>query len=308
MFLSPARDFSPGDADWMARTVVSRNALYKQGFTPGRVRAQVDARRWQFVGLAVVRHNGPLSRRQRWDAALVNAGPRAALTGFTALEQHGLTGWQRNWVDVLVPVGVPVPRIDGIQVRLHRTRLWKGRSDHDAYRVDALPHALVVAARSFRDSRSACGLFAAAVQQGLAAPEQLLREVSRPTCTRHARVLKAALLDIAGGSESLAEIDFARLCRRYRLPEPVRQARRRDHDGRERYLDAYWELSNGRRVVAEVDGALHLGPERWWEDQARQNALSLDVDAFLRFPSWALRRDQPKVARQLRAALFPERA
>lgn len=39
---------------------------------------------------------------------------------------------------------------------------------------------------------------------------------------------------------TLAEIDLARLCRRFGLPVPSRQERRRDASGRVRYLDAYW--------------------------------------------------------------------
>jgi hypothetical protein len=285
------------------RDVVARAGLVQAGFTPSQVRAQLAAGRWRMTGTAVVRHNGPLTRRQRWDAALVNTGPRAALTGFTAAEAHGLAGWQRDWIDVLVPVGVARPHLDGIEVRIHRTRNWTGRSNPLVYRLDTLAHSLVVAARSFPDSRSACGLFAAAVQQRLTTTGQLLAAVDRPSCTRHARALRAALLDIAGGAQAMSEIDLVRLCRRYRLPEPCRQAARRDANGRTRYLDAYWEMADGRTVIAEVDGGLHLDPMNWWRDQQRQNALSVDGAVFLRFPSWAIRSNPASVARQLRTVL-----
>jgi hypothetical protein len=44
------------DSAW--HTVESRPSLARQGWTPSAVRAQLDARRWQRVGRAVVLHNG----------------------------------------------------------------------------------------------------------------------------------------------------------------------------------------------------------------------------------------------------------
>jgi len=99
------------------------------------------------------------------------------------------------------------------------------------------------------------------------------------------------------------EIDFGRLCRRVGLPEPVRQAVRVEPSGRRRYLDAEWIRGDGRRVVAEVDGALHLSPRRCWDDQLRQNELVIADDIVLRFPSVVLRTAPDEVVRQLRRVL-----
>jgi len=286
------------------RLVASRAALYAAGWTESQVRAQLAARRWQRCGNAVVLHNGPLSRRQRWDAALVNTGPRAILTGFTAAEYHGLTGWQRDWVDVLAPAGASPPTVSPmLRIRLHRSRKHSVVPKPGEFGCHGLPGALVIAARSFFSSRPACGLFAAAVQQQLTTPILLLKAVETPQCTRHRRALRAALHDIAGGSQALSEIDFVMLCRRYRLPLPIRQTVRTDFDGRRRYLDASWRRADGRLVVVEVDGALHLSVSNWWADQERQNLLALGDALILRFPSWAVRHDEIAVIRQLRAAL-----
>jgi len=288
-----------------SRQVASRASLYATGWTEAQVRAQLAARRWQLCGNAVVLHNGPLSRRQRWDAALINTGPRAILTGFTAAEYLGLTGWQRDWIDVLAPAGASPPVAAALlRIRLHRSRRHRATPASGAFRCQALPGALVVAARSFRSSRPACGLFSAAVQQRLATPDSLLAVVNTARCTRHQRALRAALHDIAGGSQALSEIDFARLCHRYRLPTPIRQAIRTDADGRRRFLDASWRRADGRLVVVEVDGALHMTVSNWWADQERQNWLTLGDALILRFPSWAIRHDEQTVVRQLRAALW----
>lgn len=268
-----------------------------------QLRANLAARRWQVCGKAIVLHNGPITRRQRWDAALISVGPRAVLTAFTAAEYAGLVGWERDWVDVLAPPGATRPVIEAVQLRLHRTRLWCEPADASAFRCQRLPSALMIAARSFSNARPACGLLAAAVQQRLTTADALLRAVESPHCTRHKCGMRAALLDIAGGSQALSEIDFALLCRRYRLPAPLKQLFRREASGRRRYLDATWRRSDGRLVVVEVDGALHLNPAQWWDDQHRQNELMLAGDLVLRFPSVVIRADEAAVARQLRRAL-----
>ena len=56
-------------------------------------------------------------------------------------------------------------------------------------------------------------------------------------------------------------------------------------------------------MVVEVDGALHLSPRRWWDDQLRQNEISLADALVLRFPSVVLRTEEPVVVSQLRRAL-----
>jgi hypothetical protein len=109
--------------------------------------------------------------------------------------------------------------------------------------------------------------------------------------------------DITMGAQALSEIDFVRLCRRSGLPPPTQQTVRRGPSGQRRYLDADWELPDGRRVVAEVDGAVHLAPRRWFDDQLRQNELVLTGSMVLRFPSVVVRHEPALVIAQLRRAL-----
>jgi hypothetical protein len=109
--------------------------------------------------------------------------------------------------------------------------------------------------------------------------------------------------DIAQGAEALSEIDFSRLCVRFGLPRPVHQAIRVEPGGRRRYLDAQWTRADGKRVAAEVDGALHLTPRRWWDDQFRQNELTIGGTSVLRFPSVVLRTEPALVADQLRRVI-----
>jgi hypothetical protein len=282
------------------RSVWTRADLAARGIGPSRIRAQVAARRWQLCGRAVVLHNGRLSRTQRWRVAQLNCGPRSLLTAFTAAEAYGLRDWERDVVHVLVPPSSATTRLAGIPVRLHRRRAWVAPPSG---LIHPLPGALLVAASTFSSARSACGLMAAAVQQRLISAAELIAAMAEAPKQRHRRVLLSALSDIEQGAQALSEIDFHALCRRHRLPAPERQTVRREPSGRKRYLDATWRRADGRLVVAEVDGALHLAVRRWWDDQLRQNELSVAGALVLRFPSVLVRTEPAKVADQLRRAL-----
>ena len=279
-------------------------SLRAQGWTSSGIRAQIDARRWQRIGRAVVLHNGPATTKQLRAAALIVLGRRAVLTSFTALDEQGLTAWVRDEIHVLVPRGARIRRPRELNLRVHYTDRWGDLALRRGGTCDAPAHAALVAASSFQSPRPACGVLAATVQQRLVMPSHLIGELGRASRLRHHKLLLAASHDIAQGAQALSEIDFAGLCRRNRLPQPTRQSVRVDRFGRRRYLDAEWLRKDGRPLAVEVDGALHLAAPRWWEDQLRQNELVIQGDMLLRFPSAVIRAEEPLVVDQLRRALL----
>jgi len=113
--------------------------------------------------------------------------------------------------------------------------------------------------------------------------------------------LRAALVDVDGGAQSMAEIDIGRVCRRFLLPLPGRQIKRRDQFGVIRYTDCEWRLPNGRVVVLEIDGAFHMEAEHWAADMTRERGLVIDGSTVLRCSSIELRRSPGAIARDLRA-------
>jgi hypothetical protein len=234
----------------------------------------------------------------------VHGGPRALLTGFTAAEAFGLTGWERETVDLVVPLGVRRSSRCPVAFRLHRRREWSEVRPAPQRGVHHRADAIVVAASTFDSPRPACGLFAAAVQQRIVRPDDLSDSLGRVSRTRHRAALTSAVADIAQGADALSEIDFVRLCRRFGLPASIQQAVRNERGGRRRYLDASWRRRDGRLVVVEVDGALHLSARRWWDDQLRQNEITLGDALVLRFPSVIVRTQPGVVAAQLRRALL----
>jgi hypothetical protein len=255
------------------------------------------------VGRAVVLHNAVLTVAEQRRAALINAGTPAALTAFTAAEEFGLRSWERPSIHVLVPGGTRVSRAAELDVRVHYVGEWNAAEILAVRDLHRAAPAMVLAASTFTHPRPACGLLAAAVQQRLVTPQQMLTAMRANSRVRHRHAMTLAMQDIAQGSEALSEIDLAQLCRRNGLPPPVRQAVRVTRLGRRRYVDAEWASRAGRRIVAEVDGALHLAPRRWWDDQLRQNELVLAGDVVLRSPTVIVRHEPLLVVDQLRRAI-----
>ncbi len=179
----------------------------------------------------------------------------------------------------------------------------------DAYGGRALPQvrpsrALIDMAAWSANPRTACAILAAGVQQRLVTPDLLRTELAGAGKVRFHRLMAATLHDIEGGSQALSEIDLVRLCRLYGLPEPFRQAVRRDSRGRRRYLDAWWRRADGRVVHLEIDGSVHLNPDVWWDDMDRQTDLAISEDALVvRVAAAALRADPIDVAKRLSRAL-----
>lgn len=282
--------------------MLNADELARLGITRGQLRANLSARRWRRFGRAILLHNHDPTKQDWWGIARVNCGPRAVLTAFTVAEALGLRGYERDEVHVLAPAGTRRPRVEGLGLRLHVSAAW---SDADVLRpgLHRLAPALVRAAGTYRSARPACGLLAAGVQQRLVRPGDLAAAVDAAGRVRHIGALRLAVADIAQGAQALSELDFVQLCRRHGLPEPELQRIRHESSGRRRYLDASWRRGDGRLVVVEVDGAVHLQPRTWFEDQLRQNELVLGDSLVLRFPSVVVRTEEAAVVAQLRRAL-----
>ncbi|MEJ5913934.1 hypothetical protein [Pseudokineococcus sp. 1T1Z-3] len=289
------------------RACLSRRQLRAHRVGPDVVRRRTSSRRWQPAGpRVVVLHTGPLDVATRRWVAVLHFGPTACLAAETALAVHGLQGWAREDVHVAVPACVDR------RVRLPGTVLHVGRRVDTAWRttrtgmpVHRVERAALDAAAWSTAPRTAGGVLAAAVQQRLTTPERLLAALDRAGPVRHRALMAAVLADLAGGSQSMAEVDLVALCRRHRLPVPARQSVRVDAAGRRRYLDAEWLLPDGRRVLAEVDGVGHVDERVWYDDLLRAAEVTRPGETVLRLPALALRVDARHVVDLLRAHLGP---
>jgi very-short-patch-repair endonuclease len=141
---------------------------------------------------------------------------------------------------------------------------------------------------------------AMAVQQGLGSPEALLLEARRVNRHKRRTLILEVADDIVDGARALGELDFSRLCREWRLPEPSRQAVRQGSRGRV-YLDVYWA---DFALVVEVEGAHHDSPANAIDDSLRQNALTMGRDRVLRIPVLGLRTTPELFMAQVEQALL----
>jgi hypothetical protein len=280
--------------------LLARRQLFALGYHDHFVDSQVAAERWQLVSdIVVCTTTGALTREELMWAGVLHAGPGSAIGGLSALQRRGLKNWDREEICVLLRKSHNLQALTG--VRFVETRRPIGLYAAGRLPVWRTEPATLLFAAYCRSQRTAVGLLAAVVQQRLTTPERLLDEIPRMQPLRRARMFRSTLGEIAGGSQSSAELDLVRLCVREGLPPPVRQTRRRDQAGRLRYSDAEWPLADGRIAILEVDGSFHMEVEHWEDDMERERGLVATGVVVLRCTARELRDDPARVAAALRA-------
>ena len=278
--------------------VLSRGELRALGIDRRRVARQVAAGRWRLHGRRTVAlHTAPLGAvALRW-RAVWEAGAGAALDGVSALAAAGMQGFASELVEVSVPPGRQALRVPG--VRIHHLR----RSSAEDVVGAGVPRvrpalAAVRAAHWAASDRQAALILCLAVQQRLVLGSHLL-ELVDPVPGRSRRAWVARVVaDIADGAQALGELDFARLCRAWGLPEPSRQVVRQGPRGRI-YLDARWDDIG---LVVEIDGAQHRQGLAVSEDNLRRNALAISGEIVLAIDLVGLRLRTDEFMRQVAEA------
>ena len=308
--MSPLTDDPPGLADLLRRQDrVVNTASALASMSPKELRWRVTSGRWQRPCRGIiVAHSGPLTERQRLWVAVLWAGPGGALAGLTAAALDGLEGFpgrqgSENQIHLLVPACRSVRKEPpGLPVALHYSTALAPGDVHPLRvpRRTRIARSLVDAAAWAGSDRRAQAVLAAGVQQRLVRPGDLLAAVAGNQRRPRRAMIMATLGDIAGGAQALSELDLIRLVRRHRLPEPDRQAPRRDATGRRRWLDAVWETA---RLIVEVDGIHHLDADQYWADMDRDNDFTVDGYRILRFPAFVVRYQADYVAGKIRGAL-----
>jgi very-short-patch-repair endonuclease len=242
--------------------------------------------------------NGALSQVGEQWAAVFQGGPRACLDGASALVAGGLDRYEVTRIRVSVPRGARVRRNKSFDIR--QTRRW---SVDDIIAVGVprtRPATAAVRAGLWASTdRQAAYVVTLAVQQGIAAADDVGRELLRIRRDRRRVLLHTVVNDLLDGAKSLGELDVGRELRRRGLPEPERQVLRKD-DRNRYFLDLYWPRW---KLVVEVDGIHHTWAENVVGDALRQNALTLDGDTVLRLPLLGLRLEPDAFFAQIEQAL-----
>ncbi|HZM78351.1 MAG TPA: DUF559 domain-containing protein [Candidatus Limnocylindrales bacterium] len=273
-------------------------------FPRAHIRHEIE--RWRRISHGVILAGQELGRSQQLWVAVLAAGDSALLAGFEAAREGGLRLTSRRLtIDVIVPAchhRRKVPKLSTHEmpgVRVHRSNVALKAAAGNPPRT-TMARSVVDAAQWSLTDREAQLLVAAACQQRLVSPEEILAETGdQPRAKRRALVVHTAQ-DAQGGATALSEIDFVRLCQKNGLPPPDLQERRKDASGRTRYLDAYWHKA---KLHIEIDGAHHVEARHWSADMLRQNEVWLEGERVLRFPAFLLRTSPEKVVEHLKTAL-----
>lgn len=279
--------------------MVSRRQLRAIGVTKSRIAAQVSARRWTLRTPTVVSaFTGDLSWFQQCWLGVLQAGRGAIIGGVAAGQFHGLQNWHRDSIDVLVPANSSLERIPGIRWVRTRRRLQLLREPGTELPVARIEPALLIFGGADRSARTAMGCLAAAVQQSLSTPERIGHWIEALRPLRRSALLRACVADMAGGAQSVGELDSV-LFRAHNIKRPDRQVCRRDASGRSRFLDCCWTLPNGRTLVLEIDGGFHMSAMHWQADVARARDLADPSTIIVRCTTVELRDDPASIASSL---------
>lgn len=298
--------------DWKRRAaaqggLLTRAHLAECGINRWAVRHRVATGRWvEHTPTVIGTTTGDLSREQLMWLGVLHGGPDALVGDLTAAEVIGLRNWHRDDITIVVPHGADLgaghPGIGFVRTR-NALADWKRPAT--GLPLCRIEPAILRFASVQRSTRTAEGVVAATVQQRLSSPDQLLEWVDRLKPLRGAERFRRALREIAGGAQSVAEIDVRRMCKQFGLALPTRQVRRRDSSGRVRFTDCQWRLADGRILDLEVDGAFHMDVESWEDDLARQRALTSPNRVVVRCTARELRDEPDRVARDLRLLGVP---
>jgi hypothetical protein len=277
-------------ADSQRGMITARQAL-RVGATRDSVRAQLDARRWQrmYPGVYATFSGEPGRAAVLW-AAVLRAGPGAALSHETAAEVYGLTWRPSRLIHVTVPAERRVLPAPGLVV--HRsTRIAVARHpvlQPSRTRVEETVLDLADQAKEFDD---ALGWVCAACAGRLTTPVKVRGVMAQRVRQRFRAGLLLALVDIADGAHTVLEHRYLRdVERAHSLPRAQHQVHVA-RGGRSEYRDLLYE---DYQVVAETDGRLAHRAETRWQDKHRDNAAAADGLITLRY-SWADVTERPCV-------------
>jgi hypothetical protein len=257
---------------------------------------RVRAADWQRIHPGVVAlHSGALSWVQRARAALLYAGPGAALSHATAGYLHKVLAEPGPTITVSIPAARRVTPQPGLVVRRRREPPASGGRLRT---VDLVATVLDLVAEATSED-AVVGLLTDAVRAG-ARPASVLAAVSTRARVRHRALVGDLVGEVDAGVESPLELRYARdVERRHGLP-PAR-AQVRDQ------VDGWWIRADRRYregVRVELDGALAHPYGRTDDDTWRDNAVLVTRgDVTLRYRWRHVVLDPCAVARQVATAL-----
>jgi very-short-patch-repair endonuclease len=280
-----SRDLSPAGQELVRvqEGVISRRQAISGGTPPGVIDSRIRSGRWLVLrpGIYSVFTGRPSRQATLW-AAVLSAGPGAALSHQTAAELFRLTDQPSSSIHLTIPrdrrmrpaAGVVIHRSGRVAESVHPTLL------PPRTRIEETVLDLVGAARTFEE---AFGFVCSACQRRLTTAQCLCEAMSRRTKLRWRTELAVAIRDVSSGVHSVLEYRYVhRVERPHGLPAAARQVRVTSEQ-RNRYLD---NLYRDYGLCVELDGRQAHPDDQRWPDQRRINSIIEQGLTVLRY-GWA---------------------
>ncbi len=242
-------------------------ALVASGLRYRTVRRRIHVGWWQEPAPGVVcRTNGTLTSRQKRLAALLYAGPGAAVSHASAVALWSRTPEPDRTIVTALPGRHPVST-PFVWVR-QTTRPFRPLGIA-GLRLTPPARSVLDAALDLHRLADVDALFGRSVQRRLVTVDQLAEElIVAPSAG--SGLARQAMSALTAGSHAASEAQLSRLLRRAGVPAPELNAGVETSLGT-RYIDALWRAL-GRGV--EIDGqAFHVDAAAWQADLRRQNAI-----------------------------------
>lgn len=259
--------------------VLTRAQALDAGLTDKAIAVRIRSGRWQRLHAGVyAAFSGEPSRNAHLWAAVLRAGPGAALSHQTAAELHGLAG-PAPMIHVTVPNDRRIDRPPGIVVH-YSGRLNQARHPMLTPPRTRIEDCVLDLIETGGSVDAAVGLILRASASRRTTPARILAALERRARMPRRAVLRQALGVAQEGSHSLLEFRYVnRVERPHGLPAGHRQAPVR-RAGRRQYQDLSYDDYG---LVVELDGrAAH--PEWFrWADIRRDNANAATGQVTLRY-------------------------
>lgn len=296
----PVRNEIPAELLRFQRGVLTRSQAIEAGLTDKAIAVRLRTGRWQRLHTGVYATFSGAPPRAAWLwAAVLRAGPSAALSHHTAAELYGLLTEPAPAIHVSVPSGSQVARPRGV-VMHYSGRLGQSRHPALAPPRTRVEDSVLDLAEISPGADEAASLILRAVASRRTTPDRLLEAMRRRPKMRGRDGLLQALGAAADGAHSLLEYRYIhRVERPHGLPPGRRQAPVR-MGGRTQYQDLSYE---GHALVVELDGrAAH---PQWfrWADIRRDNATAATGQVTLRYGWDDVTQHPCRTAQEVAAAL-----
>jgi hypothetical protein len=263
--------------------IVTRKQALRAGLSSDMIRFRVATEHWRQIhpGIYATFTGIPGRGAQLW-AAVLSAGPGAALSYETAAELHGLAdkGRAADSIHVTIPHGRRITVPEGIT--LHRS----GRASEAVMRRAYPPRTLIEetvldltqTAATFDD---VCGWVTRAIARDLTDEARLRKAMHARVKLRWRADLQELITAAAGGNHSVLEFRYERdVEHAHGLPASARQVPFAKPDGRRGRRDRVYGQYG---VAVELDGRTAHPAEDRRKDQARDNAAAVDGVQTLRY-------------------------